>query len=222
MQIWLNKTWGWGPFVTGNKCWPIINIWKRYSNITDLLHQNTLKTEGLFLYNQLSMNSYFIKSSSALMSRSERGKQGWGGAATPLTASTTLNNPPSPCPSPLCRLSSNSQQLVMSLHTRALLHMHRTHRNAAPSPCGVTVGTVKVGVPDGDDWTISDKESCSRLSQRRSRGHSAPRASVNDQQLSGVDSAPCPPIAQRAYATQPHSYRDGPMPISMISTCWQL
>lgn len=40
------------------------------------------------------MNSYFIKSSSALMTRSERAKQGWGGSATPLTASTTLNNPP--------------------------------------------------------------------------------------------------------------------------------
>lgn len=40
------------------------------------------------------MNSYFIKTSSALMSRSEGGKQGWGGSATPLTASTTLNNAP--------------------------------------------------------------------------------------------------------------------------------
>lgn len=115
------------------------------------------------------------------------------GAFPACGSRTTLNNPPHP-----------SQQLVMSLPHVRVSTCTKPTETQPPGSDGGGGGGVKVG---GFGWRQMHNRRQGKLSQRRRRGRAPPRASVTNQQLSGVDSAPwMSVIPQRPYAEQQHTY----------------
>lgn len=119
-----------------------------------------------------------------------------GGAFPPCGSRAALNKPPPPP-----ALAATGDE---SPHTCAPPHAQNPQKGSLRGATVVAVG----GWGGGQGWGFQMHiRRQGTLSQRRRRGRAAPRASVTNQRLSGVDSAPwMSVIPQRPYAEQQHAY----------------